>query len=423
MSGRGFLERLLDRSDVRWVSIRDLFHIKNGYTPHKSNPDFWNKGTIPWFRLNDLRENGAILDDSIQKITAAAVKSGELFPANSIIITTSATIGDYALVRVPHLANQRFANLSVKKEYSHLVDIKYLYHYCAQLAKWCKENTTTSSFAAVRMDGFRVFEFPIPCPDSPGKSLAIQAEIVRILDSFAELTAELTAELAARRKQYDYYRDRLLRFKDREVEWAMLGGMAEIYGGLTGKSKADFGERGAKFVPYKNIFGNIAVDPESIGFVSVPESENQNRVRFGDVLFTGSSETPEEVGMSAVVTTTFEEPVYLNSFSFGVRFAEDVPLLPEFSKHLFRGSVMRRQIMKTANGVTRFNVSKALFKKVRVPIPPLSEQARIAAILDQFDTLTQSITEGLPREIELRQKQYAYYRDLLFDFPRPGSAA
>lgn len=127
--------------------------------------------------------------------------------------------------------------------------------------------------------------------------------------------------------------------------------------------------------------------------------------------------------MSAVVTTTFEEPVYLNSFSFGVRFAEDVPLLPEFSKHLFRGSVMRRQIMKTANGVTRFNVSKALFKKVRVPIPPLSEQARIAAILDQFDTLTQSITEGLPREIELRQKQYAYYRDLLFDFPRPGSAA
>ncbi|MCZ7841380.1 restriction endonuclease subunit S, partial [Leclercia adecarboxylata] len=162
--------------------------------------------------------------------------------------------------------------------------------------------------------------------------------------------------------------------------------------------------------------------------VKVGEGERQHRVRYGDVLFTGSSEIAEEAGMSSAITIEFDEPVYLNSFSFGVRFNEGINIIPEFSKYLFRTNFMRAEISKTASGVTRFNISKARFRKLLIPIispsnpeKSLAIQSEIVRILDKFDTLTSSISEGLPREIELRQKQYEYYRDLLFSFPKPES--
>ncbi|EFA4034534.1 restriction endonuclease subunit S, partial [Escherichia coli O108:H9] len=116
--------------------------------------------------------------------------------------------------------------------------------------------------------------------------------------------------------------------------------------------------------------------------------------------------------------------------SFGVRFNNKIKLTPEFLKYLFRTNKMRKEISKTASGVTRFNISKARFKKILIPIlcpnnpeKSLAIQSEIVRILDKFDTLTNSITEGLPREIELRQKQYEYYRDLLFSFPKPETVS
>jgi len=193
MSPFNFLEKLLDGAEVEWKSISEIFHLKNGYTPSKSSNEYWTDGTIHWFRMDDIRENGQILGDSLQKISASAVKGGKLFLANSIIISTSATIGEHALITVPHLANQRFTCLALKSAHIDSFDIKFLFYYCFLLADWCKKNTTMSSFASVDMDGFRKFQIPIPCPENPEKSLAIQAEIVRILDTFTELTAELTA--------------------------------------------------------------------------------------------------------------------------------------------------------------------------------------------------------------------------------------
>jgi type I restriction enzyme S subunit len=179
-----FLEKLLDGAEVEWVAVNELFHLKNGYTPSKSKSEFWDNGTIPWFRMDDIRQNGRLLGDSLLKITEAAVKGGKLFSARSIIIATSATIGEHALITVPYLANQRFTNLTVKEKYAGISDIKYLYYYGFLLSEWCKKNTTMSSFASVDMDGFKKFPIPIPCPDNPEKSLAIQAEIVRLLDTF-----------------------------------------------------------------------------------------------------------------------------------------------------------------------------------------------------------------------------------------------
>ena len=159
-----------------------------------------------------LKKNGRILGNSLQKISSCAVKGGKLFPENSILISTSATIGEHALITVPHLANQRFTCLALKESYADCFDIKFLFYYCFSLAEWCRKNTTMSSFASVDMDGFKKFLIPRPCPDNPEKSLAIQSEIVRILDKFTALTAELTAELTMRKKQYNYYRDLLFSF-------------------------------------------------------------------------------------------------------------------------------------------------------------------------------------------------------------------
>ena len=190
-----------------------------------------------------------------------------------------------------------------------------------------------------------------------------------------------------------------------EVKWMPLGEVAEIYGGLTGKSKADFEDGNALFVSYKNIYDNYEIDVHNLARVKVSDDERQNKIEYGDILFTGSSETAEDVAFSSAVTSVLKEPVYLNSFSFGIRFNKGVEMMPEFCKHLFRGSVMRKQLKLTASGVTRFNVSKARFKRVLVPIPPLRLQEEIVRILDKFTTLE--------AELDCRKRQYEYYRNQL----------
>lgn len=194
-----------------------------------------------------------------------------------------------------------------------------------------------------------------------------------------------------------------------EVEWKTLDEISSIYGGLTGKGKADFENGNALYVPYKNIFNNIEVDFNNLDTVNVSDDEKQYTIKYGDVLFTGSSETAEEAGMSSAVTTKTEQKIYLNSFSFGLRFNDDIELLPEFSKFLFRTLSIRKKIVKSASGVTRFNISKARFKKIKIPIPPLSVQTEIVRILDALTALTSELTS----ELILRQKQYEYYREKL----------
>lgn len=196
------------------------------------------------------------------------------------------------------------------------------------------------------------------------------------------------------------------------IEWKELGEVSTFYGGLTGKKKSDFEDGNAKYVTYKNIFGNIQVEQKLLETVQVDVDENQNSIKYGDILITGSSESKDEAGMSSSVTFVPDEPIYLNSFSFGIRFNGDFEMIPEFSKYLFRSRTFRKQIEKTASGVTRYNVSKASFKKIKVPVVPLDIQEKIVQILDKF---TDYVTE-LTSELTLRQKQYSFYRDKLLSF-------
>ena len=161
-----------------------------------------------------------------------------------------------------------------------------------------------------------------------------------------------------------------------------------------------------------NIFTNSTVRLDIDDKVKVGKEEKQNKITYGDILFTGSSETPDECGMTSVVTCEINEDIYLNSFSFGYRFNNLNGLFPKFFSFLMRSHFIRDEITKTANGVTRFNVSKKLLGKVMIPIPPLSIQKSIVEKLDAFESLISSLKE----EIALRQKQYEYYREKLLTF-------
>ena len=203
-------DSLLTRdTKVERFKIKDLFDTRNGYTPSTSNSDFWDNGTVPWFVMEDIRENGRVLSDSKQHITESAVKKSGLFPANSIIVATSATIGEHALITSDFLCNQRFTCLSPKTEYKSKIDMKYMFYYAFKLDEFCKRNTTKSSFASVDMGKFYDFEFPLP-------SLDVQQRIVNVLDNFDSICTDLKigipAEIEARKKQYEYYRDLLLTF-------------------------------------------------------------------------------------------------------------------------------------------------------------------------------------------------------------------
>jgi type I restriction enzyme S subunit len=195
-----------------------------------------------------------------------------------------------------------------------------------------------------------------------------------------------------------------------------LGEVGALFGGLTGKSKADFRAGDARYVSYMNVFANIATDVAPDDWVRVGEGERQRRLVRGDILFTGSSETPDECGMSSVLTIDPSNPLYLNSFCIGYRLHDQEMLDPEFAKHLFRSATMRDQIVRTANGVTRFNVSKRRLAKIAVPVPGPDEQRRIAGILDKFDSLVNDLSVGLPAELRARRTQYEYYRDRLLTF-------
>ena len=196
------------------------------------------------------------------------------------------------------------------------------------------------------------------------------------------------------------------------MEYKKLGEIGFFYSGLSGKSKDDFKDGNAMFITYMNVYSNPSTNLDVIERVKIGQGEKQNKIEKGDILFTGSSETPDECGMSSVVTDDITSNYYLNSFCFGFRLNNKDTFEPNFLKHLFRDRKMRAQIARTANGVTRYNVSKKLFARIIIPVPPLPVQREIVRILDNFT----SLEAELEAELEARRKQYEYYRDQLLSF-------
>lgn len=380
---------------------------------------------VEWKKIRDVYVRLRGTPITAEKMKEIADENGDIrvFAGGKTVIDTfEKDIPDANVIRVPAVLVQSrgiidfvyydkpftFKNEMWAYTHEDEVCVKYLYYVLKNhLRKFKNEASGMGSMPQISLGVTE--DFIIPVPPRP-----VQDEIVRILDKFTELEKELEKELELRRKQYEFYRDKLLTFDGGGVEYKKLGELGTFYGGITGKSKVDFENGNAKFISYKNVYSNFVVDQSTFDRVMIKENENQRSLQYGDICFTGSSETPDECGFSSVVTSVPSEPLYLNSFSFFFRFHDLSGINPEYMKYLFRSSDLRYQIGKTANGVTRFNVSKELMKSVIIPIPSLTEQERIVKILDKFDILTTSLTSGIPAEIKLRKQQYEYYRDYLF---------
>lgn len=255
---------------------------------------------------------------------------------------------------------------------------------------------------------------PIPYPDNLEKSLAIQAEIVRILDAFSAIITGLTAEVEARKEQYDYYRDKLLAFDHDDVEWTKLSTLAEVFDG-THQTPA-YREEGVPFVSVENIDDL----KQTKKFISDADFQKfKYKPRKGDLFMTRIG----DIGTCAMVENDNPLAYYVTLALIRV----NTKLLDSnYLRFFIESKDGRSELYKrTLTKAVPIKINLGDIGNISVPIPypndpdkSLAAQGRIAAILGKFDKLTNSRQEGLPREIELRQKQYAYYRDLLFDFPR-----
>lgn len=240
-------------------------------------------------------------------------------------------------------------------------------------------------------------QIPIP-------PLAIQAEIVKILDTFTELTAELTAELSMRKKQYNHYRDELLTFADGDVEWKSLGevGKVRMCKRILKEQTTSTGD-----IPFYKI-GTFGKEPNA--YISIElfnEYRNKyNYPKIGEILISASGTIGRTVifnGQDAyfqdsnIVWIENDEKEVINKYLF-------------YFYHIVDWNF--------SEGGTIKRLYNDNLRKIKIPIPPLAEQKHIVDILDKFYTLTNSISEGLPREIELRKRQYEYYREMLLSFPK-----
>lgn len=163
-----------------------------------------------------------------------------------------------------------------------------------------------------------------------------------------------------------------------------LGDLGSTFGGLSGKRKSDFGNGHSRYITFMNIMTNVVIDRSTFEQVNISSTESQNRVAKGDLFFNGSSETPEEVGMCAVLTEEVQD-VYLNSFCFGFRFSEEANADGLYLAYYFRSGKGRKLLRSLAQGAIRYNLSKSALLKVAFPLPLLPEQTAIAAVLSDMD--------------------------------------
>ncbi len=404
MSKMQELIRELCPKGVEWKRMDEVFEMKNGYTPSKANQGFWENGDIPWFRMEDIRQNGRILSDSIQHITKEAVKGGRLFPANSFIMATTATIGEHALIIVDSQANQRFTNLTIRKSLIKQIHVKYLFYYLFIVGEWCKNNTNVSGFASVDMKKFKKLEIPLP-------PLEVQNEIVRILDTFTAHAAELQAELQARKEQYEYYRNKLLTFdeNDERVKWMTLGEVSVnvCSGGTPSTSNKKYYHGHIPWLRTQEVDWKDVIDTK----IKISEDAIKNS---SAKIIPPNCVIVAMYGATAGKTCINKIPLTTNQACCNLEINKNIALY----KYVYYWLYKEYYKLKALGEGSQSNISGKKIKSYVIPIPPLSEQQRIVSILDKFESLVNDLPEGLPAEIAAVQEQYEYYRNKLLTFKR-----
>ena len=418
MNELSFMEKLLDGVKVEWKALGEVA----AYSPTRVVADSLDESSF--IGVDNLvankggRVNANYLPNT-DRLTAyepGDILIGNIRPYLKKIWRATNSGGCSGDVLAVRIRNESKGFVSSEFLY-YLLSSENFFSYNMQHAKGAKMPRGDKS-------AILNYQIPIPCPDNPRKSLEIQAEIVRILDAFtamtAELTTELTTELNLRKKQYNHYRDQLLSFEfpssggvpegrgGREVEWKTLGDVAQYSKTRISFEKLDE----TNYVGVDNLLQNRAGKSLSS---YVPTSGNLTEYRKNDILIGNIRPYLKKIWQSDCVGGTNGDVLVLR--------CTDNSINPRYLYQVLADDKFFDYNMQHAKGAKMPRGNKEKILKYQIPVPSHEEQARIVAILDKFDTLTTSITEGLPREIELRQKQYEYYRDLLLSFPKPEEVA
>jgi len=275
---------------------------------------------------------------------------------------------------------------------------EFLYHliHTPRFGKNVLLRCTGSNYPAINTTDLSEIEIYYPSEEEQEKI----ASFFSLIDDKISLQSEKVEALKDYKKgMMQKIFSRELRFKDDDgrdyPEWEekKLNEVGDTYTGLSGKTKENFGIGEAKYVIYKNVFGNTLAKAEEVDLVEINEGENQNKVVKGDLLFTTSSETPEEVGMISCWNYDIED-LYLNSFCFGYRLFDLEQCSPIFMAYLLRSEDYRRKISILGQGSTRYNISKTELMKMKVSVPNIEEQRKIVSLL-----------LGLERNIEKNQEK------------------
>ncbi|CDK58528.1 restriction endonuclease subunit S [Escherichia coli] len=381
MSELSYLEKLLDGVKVEWKTLEKV--LKR------------TKGTkITAGQMKALHKDNAPLKIFAGGKTVAFVDFKDI-PEKDINREPSIIVKSRGIIEFEYY-DKPFSHKNEMWSYhsnNDAISIKYIYYFLKINEGYFQKIGGKMQMPQIATPDTDKFEVPIPCPDNPEKSLAIQSEIVRILDKFTAVTAELTAELNMRKKQYNYYRDQLLNLEGRENTREMRIG--DIY---------DF------------QYGTGNTIPKSGG--QYPVYGSNGIVGSHDKYNSEDSPVIGHIGAYAGIVN-WGQGKHFVTYNGVICRHKSKEVLQKYAYYL----LLLQDFGSKSNSASQPFVSYNILNAPIVLVPPLQEQARIVAILDKFDTLTNSITEGLPREIELRQKQYEYYRDLLFSFPKPETAS
>ena len=403
-----YLERLLNGETVEWKTLGEVAELVRGNGLSKKDFSEYGVPAIHYGQIYTYYGNET--EETLSFVSPeTAKKLQKVYPGNIVITNTSENVEDVckAVLYSGNVEAVTGGHATIIRPKDYILP-KYLVYYTLTLDFFTQKKRLAKGTKVIDVSAKDLAKIVLPLPP-----LRVQARIVDILDKFTQLEAELEAELEARKRQYAYYRDQLLKFSQYHplnvnIEWKTLGEVAEYV-----RQRVAVDQLCAQtYVGVDNLLPNRAGKQDSN---YLPTEGNAIAYQPNDILIGNIRpylkkiwKADNEGGASGDVLV--------------VRIKNSL-LTPGYLYHLLADDRFFSYDMQHAKGAKMPRGNKEKILDYVLPLPPLSEQRRVVEILDRFDTLTNSISEGLPREIALRRKQYEYYRDALLNFPRPAPTA
>ena len=421
-----YLERLLDGEEVEWKTLGEVGTFVRGTSFQKKH--FVEKGVGCIHYGEIYTRYGLFAKKTISYLNEEIANKARKASYGDLIIATTSENDDDVCKSVAWLGSESIVVSNDACYYHHTLNPKYVAYFFRTDEFQRQKRTYITGTKVKRVNANDLAKITLPIPP-----LRVQARIVEILDKFtqleAQLEAELQAELEARKKQYAYYRDQLLNFSQYpplnvNIEWKTLGEVCDYIRGITYNKTAETTDSCGWKVLRAN---NITLETRTLNFDEVKRVKSATRIREnqmlyrGDILICAGSGSKDHIGKTAYIDHNMD--CTFGGFMGVLRVTAENTVSSRFLFHYIGSSVFINYLKTTLKSSTINNLNAGIINPFPIPIPPLSEQRRIVDILDRFDTLTNSISEGLPKEIALRRKQYAYYRDALLSFPRPEVSA